>query len=82
MLEKNFSEFDPPFSMGQPGEGFQPFVIDLPKQVTAGILMEILSRVPLSAEILCDFNTLDSKSFPITCMRYDGKRLIEITVGD
>ena len=58
-----------------------PFVIELPEPLTAGRLIDILSKVPEDTKILCDFNELDSKSFPMTCMRYDGKRLIEITMG-
>ena len=59
----------------------QPFVIDLPEPLTAGTLMDILSQVPRTTNILCDLNELDSKSFPMICLRYDGKRLVEITVG-
>ena len=60
----------------------RPFVVELSEGLTVGSLMEILSKVHPGTKILCDFNVLDSKSFPMTCLRYDGKRLIEITIGD
>ena len=60
----------------------QPFVIELTEGLTVGKLLEILLKVPSSTKILCDLNELDSKSFPMTCLRYDGKRLLEITIGD
>jgi hypothetical protein len=66
---------------GFSGNDSQPFVIELPEPLTAGILLEILSQVPPGTKIICDLNELDSKSFPMTCLRYDGKRLVEITIG-
>ena len=66
---------------GFPDKDSQPFIIELPEPLTAGILLEILSQVPQGAKIMCDFNVLDSKSFPMTCLRYDGKRLVETTIG-
>ena len=68
-------------SLKFPDNDSQPFIIELPEPLTVGILLEILSKVPLGTKIMCDQNKLDSKSFPMTCLRYDGKRLVEITVG-
>jgi hypothetical protein len=60
----------------------QPFVVDLGKPLTVGELMNILSEVPMGAHIVCDNNRLDAETFPMTCLRYDGKRLVEITIGN
>jgi hypothetical protein len=82
MLENFIGEFDRSIGMGQSDNAIQPFSIKIPNSVTTGILMAVFSQLPLSTKIVWGTNAVKSESFPVTYIRYDGNKLMEITVAD